>query len=126
MKKRIWTAILLSAIAAAIFVYFDYRSYSETMQNVTIIHYIVGSGSGYSTVYLTAIVPLESYQKDTVLSAIQRYVRHRNKGIPDSLQIVLYNSMEQLQKGESYFVTVFRPPRECKPSSGAKETLHSD
>ena len=107
MKKKLCLGILLLMIISATAVYWDDYNYRQRMNDVSIVHYFVGSGSGYSTVYLTAIVSLENYREELTVKTILRYVIHRNKDMPDTLRIILYESMEKLSGGDSYFEVTF-------------------
>lgn len=108
MKKKLCIGILLFIAVLATAVCIDFYNYRQSMSDVSIVHYITGSGSGYSTVYLTAIVPADSYRGENTLGAIQRYVIWRNGETPDTLRIVLYDSMEKLREGDSYFEITLR------------------
>ncbi|HBA50480.1 MAG TPA: hypothetical protein DCZ91_22315 [Lachnospiraceae bacterium] len=108
MKKKLCFGILLFIVVLATAAYIDSYNFRQSMNDVSIVHYIAGSGSGYSTVYLTAIVPADSYCGENTLEAIQRYVLRRNREIPDTLRITLYDSMEKLREGDSYFEITLR------------------
>ena len=115
MKKKICFGLILFALVAALLAGTDYYNYRQAMDGVQIVHYIAGSGSGYSAVYLTAIVPAGVYREGRTVAAVRRYVISRVGEIPDTIQIVLYESMDKLKGGESYFKAVIR--RECKPAA---------
>ena len=95
---------MMLAIAA----YTDSYHYRQAMRDVSIIRYIAGSGSGYSTVCLTAVVPVENYSEDSTVKMIRRYVILRNREVPDILRIMLYDSMEQLTSGDCYLEVTFQ------------------
>lgn len=108
MKKKICFGILLLITIVTVAVYIDSYYYRQAMCDVNIIRYIAGSGSGYSTVCLTAIVPAEAYSESSTVKMIRRYVKHRNREVPDILRIMLYDSMETLSDGDCYLEVTFR------------------
>ncbi len=108
MKKKIGFGILLTVMILTVSIGSNYYKYKQIMKAVEIVHYITGSGSGYSTVYLTAVVAEGPCCREHTAEAIRRYVIFRNGEIPDVLQIVLYETMEKLQDGESCFKVIFR------------------
>lgn len=108
MKKKVGIGFLVLGVAIAVRISVFYYGYRQVMDTVSIIHYIKGSGSGYSTVYVTAVVPRERYCGDRTLESIRMFVYYRDREIPDTLQMVLYDSMDSLREGDSYMETVFR------------------
>lgn len=108
MKIKRYFGIPLFMVILAIIVSVDAYNYRQSLNDISIVHYITGSGSGYSSVYLTAIVSTENYHEDKTIKTILRYVRQKNSEIPDTLRIVLYDSMEKLSDGNSYVEMTFR------------------
>lgn len=108
MKKGIGVGIAILVLAGAAAVGLDDYHYRQSMEDVEVIHYITGSGSRYSTVYLTAVVPMDSYRGGRTIRSIRKYAIHRAGAVPDTLQIVLYDSLESLSDGESYCEVTFR------------------
>ncbi len=107
MKKKLCFGILLFTVILITAAYIDFYNFSRSMDDISIVHYITGSGSGYSTVYLTAIVPADNYCEESTLKTIRRYVIQRNREIPNTLRIILYDNMEKLRAGDSYFEITF-------------------
>ncbi len=108
MKKKIHFGILLLITITAMAVYMDFYNYRQAMYDVSIVRYIAGSGSGYSTVCLTAVVPVEDFSEDSTVKMIRRYVIHRNREVPDILRIMLYDNMEKLSNGDCYLEITFQ------------------
>lgn len=108
MKIKRYFGIPVFMAILAIVISIDTYNYRQSLNDISFVHYITGSGSGYSSVYLTAIVPIENYHEDKTIKTILRYVRQKNSEIPDTLRIVLYDSMEKLSDGNSYFEMTFR------------------
>ncbi len=111
MKRKLFLGIIIFGAMITMLIWNDYYKYRQVMDSVQIVHYIAGSGSGYSSVYLTAIVPMGAFCESRTAEAVRRYVICRGEEIPDIIQIVLYESIDKLKNGESYFRVTFR--REC-------------
>ena len=107
MKKKLYFGILLFIAIFITAAHMDFNSFRQSMNDVSIVHYITGSGSGYSTVYITAVVPADNYHGESTLETIRRYVIERNREIPDTLHIILYDSMEKMREGDSYYEKTF-------------------
>ncbi len=108
MKKKIRLGILLFIVTITATLTIDSCNYRHALNNVNIVRYISGNGSGYSTVCLTAIVPAENYSENGTINTIRRYVIQRNRKIPDILRIMLYDSREKLSYGDCYLEITVR------------------
>jgi len=83
-----------------------YYNYSTEIGNVTIITTIHGKGDDFMYTYLRVIVPKEVYHEEKTLNAILWHIK-KLYGRQNWVTIIVYDSMNCLEHGESYISHTF-------------------
>ena len=107
MKKNFRKGIMLFLVMVCITFSIQYYNYSQTMSNVKIVQYFDSRANNleYQTIYIRAVVPKSFYISNRTMNAIRIYAIIRSKNIPNRIDIVLYDNIENLRDGKDYAKT---------------------
>ena len=110
MKKRIEKTAIVICLIIFLATAVGCCRYKQLMSDVLIAQYFDSAADSmdWQTVYIRAIVPRDRFMDRWTLNAIRLYVIIRSQNIPNRIDILIYDNMENLRKSEEYMEVSFR------------------